>query len=360
MSEPSHKNFNYRHLRRHNSFFGPIVLIAIGVYFLLTNLGYVSGSINWGAALQLWPLALILLGINVIVRQAPGVLGGFLSALVGLAAVVIFGYVLFFGEDNAILNRFGIEPVNPVSVKTEQIEMSAAGVETAVINIDLGLAPTELYALNDSSNLIEGNISYLGDLVFDTSVTGSKATVRLNDNFSISGINILNPNNWSNFGEMDRWEIGLNPDVATDLTLDVGAGTASLDLRDLSLTDLNVDGGAGSAEAWLPGGDYDVYFDVSAGSTKLTLPDFGRQKIEIDGGAGSLTLYLPPGVEARVEVDGGAGSFNLNQDRFRQVSGDEKDEGIWETAGYDADRDGLELIIDVSAGSVRIEDVQGR
>ena len=159
---------------------------------------------------------------------------------------------------------------------------------------------------------------------------------------------------------MDRWEIGLNPDVATDLTLDVGAGTASIDLRDLSLTDLNVDGGAGSTEAWLPGGDYGVYFDVSAGSTKLTLPDFGRQKIEIDGGAGSLTLYLPPGVEARVEVDGGAGSFNLNQDRFRQVSGDEKDEGVWETAGYDSDRDGLDLFVDVSAGSVRIEDLQGR
>ncbi len=360
MSEPSHKKFEYHYQRRHNSFFGPIVLIAIGVYFLLTNLGYVSGSINWGAALQLWPLALILLGINVIVRQAPGVLGGFLSALVGLAAVAIFGYVLFFSEDNAVLNRFGIEPVNPVEVKTEQIEMSAKGLETAVIDINLGFSPADLYALQDSNNLIEGNISYLGDLVFDTSVTGSKATVRLDDNYSISGMNFLNPNNWSNFGEMERWEIGLNPDIATDLTLDVSAGSASLDLRDLSLTDLNVDGGAGSTEAWLPGGDYDVYFDVSAGSTKLTLPGYGRQQIEVDGGAGSLTLYLPPGVEARVEVDGGAGSFSLDQSRFHQISGNEKDEGVWETDGFEADRDGLELIIDVSAGSVRIENVQGR
>ena len=360
MSEPSHKKFEYQHQRRHNSFFGPIVLIAIGVYFLLANLGIIPGNINWGAALQLWPLALILLGINVIVRQAPGVLGGFLSALVGLAAVAIFGYVLFFGEDNALLNRFGIEPANPIEVKTEQIEMSAAGVETAVIDIDLGLAPTKLNALEDSDNLIEGDISYLGDLIFDTHVSGSKATVRLDDNFSISGISVLNPSNWRNFGEMDRWEIGLNPDVATDLTLDVGAGTASLDLRDLSLTDLTVDGGAGSTEAWLPGGDYDVYFDVSAGSTKLTLPGFGRQQIEIDGGAGSLVLYLPPGVEAQIEVDGGAGSFSLNQDRFYQVSGDERDEGVWETAAYADDKDGIELFIDVSAGSVRIEDVQGR
>ena len=92
----------------------------------------------------------------------------------------------------------------------------------------------------------------------------------------------------------------------------------------------------------------------------MTLPGYGRQHIEVDGGAGSLTLYLPPGVEARVEVDGGAGSFSLNEDRFHQVSGDQKDEGVWETAGYNEDRDGLDLFIDVSAGSVRIEDVQGR
>lgn len=90
------------------------------------------------------------------------------------------------------------------------------------------------------------------------------------------------------------------------------------------------------------------------------MPGYGRQQIEIDGGAGSLILYLPPGVETRVEVDGGAGSFSLNEDRFRQVSGDERDEGVWETTGYRDNRDGLELIIDVSAGSVRIEDVQGR
>ena len=115
-----------------------------------------------------------------------------------------------------------------------------------------------------------------------------------------------------------------------------------------------------SVEAWLPGGDYEARFNVSAGSTEITLPGFGQQEINIDGGAGSLTLYLPPGVEARIEVTGGAGSFSLNESRFDQVSGDERDEGIWETAAYDDAANRLDLWIDVSAGSVRIEDVQGR
>ncbi len=355
MSEPSKNEFR-SHRRRHNSFFGPIVLIGIGVYFLLNNLGYISG-INWAAALQLWPLALILLGVNIIVRQAPGVLGGFFSALVGLLALTIFGYALLFGEDNPVLERFGVS-TNPPEMKTEQIEFPAEGVETAVINIDFGLSPAELYALNDSRNLIEGQVSVSGDLIFETDVSGDAALITLDE--QSTGSWLLNPNNWINSITSDKWKIGLSPNVATDLALDVSAGSVDLDLSELTLTHLDLNGGAGSAEVWLPGGDYDAFVDVSAGSTTMTLPGYGRQTIEIDGGAGSLTLYLPPGVEARVEVDGGAGSFYLNESRFHQVSGAEKDEGVWETAAFDDAANQIELFIDASAGSVSIEDLQGR
>jgi len=334
--------------------FGPIVLIAIGVYFLLSNLGYVSG-VNWMAALQLWPLALVLLGLNIIVRQAPGFLGGFLSALVGLLAVGIFGYVLFFGADNPLLERFGIA-TGSLEMKTEQIELAADGVETAVIHIDFGLPAAKLYALNDSPNLIEGQITTIGDLIFDTNVSDNVATVTLDE----TNGNWFDPSNWGNFTSDQKWQIGLNPNIATDLTLDISAGSVDFDLSELTLSALDIDGGAGSAEVWLPGGDYDVKYDVSAGSTKMTLPGYGRQTIEIDGGAGSLTLYLPPNVEARVEVDSGAGSFRLNEARFNQISGDKKDEGVWETAAFGDAANQITLIIDVSAGSVKIEDQLGR
>lgn len=344
---------------RDNSLFGPIVLIAIGGYFLLRNLGYVSHEINWMAALQLWPLALILIGVNVIVRQAPGFLGSFLSGLVGLLAVGIFGYVLLFADGNPFLERFGVSSDANREMKIEDIEYSADGVETADIDINFGLPSAQLFALNDSPNLIEGTVSYANSLTFDTSMSGQEANINLHTSDS-GGWFFLDPTTWVNFGNTPRWQIGLNPTIPTSLRLDVGAGSVDLDLSELTLNNLDVDGGAGSNEVWLPGGDYNARFNVSAGSTKITLPGFGKQEIEIDGGAGSLTLFLPPGVEARVEVNGGAGSFYLNENRFDQVSGDERDEGVWETAAYGAATNQIDLFIDVSAGSVRIEDVQGR
>lgn len=42
-----------------------IILIIIGIGFLLQNLGYISGSV-WNI---IWPIILIVLGLNLIFRQ---------------------------------------------------------------------------------------------------------------------------------------------------------------------------------------------------------------------------------------------------------------------------------------------------
>lgn len=340
--------------RRGNpSLFGPVVLIALGVLFLLNNLGMLPAmSLNWVAAARLWPLFLILVGANLIVRQAPRPLGGILSALVGVAAVGIFGYALLFSQDNPRFNSLGAN-ANANQVQTKEISFGAEDVQTAVVEINIGAAGADLSALEDSNQLIEGTVSYMGDLTFDTSANGSKATIFLQE--KDGGLWWLNPSNW-NATVFQRWQIALNPRVSTDLRLDVGAGSVDADLSKLTLQELNVDGGAGSLELSLPDGTYDVTLDVSAGSTQVTLPRNGRQRMEINGGAGSLTLLLPAGREARVSVNGGLGSFNLNGRRFTQISGNEPDEGVWETEGYKTSANPLDLTIDVSAGSVTIRE----
>jgi hypothetical protein len=321
-----------------------VLLIAIGVYFLLENLGLVSG-LNWLAALQLWPLLLVFLGLNIIVRQAPGAAGGVLSFLLAVVAVGIFGFVLL-AEDSAFLNRLGLNQGSNVQVENIAYETEA---DSAEVVLDFGSPGARVYALTDSTNLIEGEVSYTGRLIFDADTTGDMASVRL-DTEGVSGV-VFVPNilNW---GERDEWRIGLNPNVALQLDLDVGSGATDLDLGELTLTDLVVDGGSGRTDLRLPPGGYDANLDVGTGSWEVTLPNAGNLRISVDGGPGNLTLILPADMAARVELDGGPGSFEID-DRFTRLEEDDEQE-VWETEGYESAADRIELIVDQSAGFVRI------
>lgn len=341
--------------RRGNpSLFGPIVLIAIGAYFLLRNLGVLPDTLiwNWTAVFQLWPVWLIFLGVNVLVQQAPRPIGGFLSGVVGLSAVGFLGYVLFFSADNPLLARLGVQ--SEPETKMETISFAPDDVSEARVEIDFGVPGAELFALDDSRSLIEGEVSYFGNLTFDTSQTGSSATVKLKTNDASGWLWFTNPANWGS-GGLEKWRIGLHPAVALDLNLNVGAGGVNLDLEDLKLSNLVLKGGAGRTTLTLPGGDYDAELDASAGSMEIWLGGNGRQRIDVDGSAGSMTFYLPESMEARVSVNGGPGSFNVENPRFTQVSEGKRNSGVWETAAYRAGTDNsIELLIDMSAGSVRL------
>ena len=69
---------------RHGGIAGPLILIAIGAAFLLSNMGVVSWS-SWGL-LRLWPLILVAIGIDLLIgRQS---LWGTVVAGILIAAVL--------------------------------------------------------------------------------------------------------------------------------------------------------------------------------------------------------------------------------------------------------------------------------
>ena len=339
--------------QRGASLFGPIIIIAVGIYFLLYNFGY-AGELNWYAALQLWPLLLIFIGINIIVRHAPHPWGSLLSALVGLVAVGIFGYVLLFGSETMLPESLRIHLPPQATVQRQDVVIAGDGVETAVVNIDFGAPHATLNALQTSNDLMRGTVTYLDDIILDTSQQGNQAEVELRTH-DTSVWFWVDPRNWNNFGQEDQWQLGLNPQIETDLTLDAGSGAVNLELVELDLSNLSLDGGSGSVQLTLPGGDYDVVYAAGSGATKMWLPSSGRHTIDIDGASGSILLYLPADMEAQVNLDGGSGSFHLDENRFKLVSGD-ADAGVWETAVYDNADDRVDLIIDAGSGSVRIEE----
>lgn len=333
--------------RRSTSFFGPFLLIAIGVYFLLRNLGWLPEALHWGALVQLWPLLLIFAGVNVIVQQLPRPLGSFLSGVVGLMTVAVFGYVLLFGGTDSRLAQFGVT-VGEGGWKQEQVVFPKMGVETAVIDLNLDDPYTQVSALDDSPNLIDADVSYLGELHFGTENVDGEADIVLRTRSGPT--DWFNPVNWGDAAP--EWVVGLAPEIPLDLTVNMDNGAAELSLSKLTLSDLTLEGDNGSLTVMLPGGVYDVDVEGDNGRIELHVPENGRQTIDIEGDNGSITIYIPPMVEARVEFEKGNGSLQVDE-RFELIQS-KKDDEVWQTDGYGDAPDRVDLIIDGDNGSINI------
>ena len=109
--------------QRGSSMFGPIVLIAVGAVWLLSNFNLLP-PLNWSSVIRLWPLLLIFGGLNMIVRQAPRPFGGLLSALIGLIAVGVFASVLLFGQSFSFLERRSAD-----IIRNEPVAVESAGID---------------------------------------------------------------------------------------------------------------------------------------------------------------------------------------------------------------------------------------
>lgn len=303
------------------SFFWPIMLIGFGVVMLLSNLGLFPAA-GWSVLWRLWPLALIALGIDVLFgcRSTVGALlsGVLIFMLVGGAIGVAF-----FAQNLPALIQFTQE----TGYRHESAWYPVGGLETARITIDWTSTAGKLFALDDSANLIEAEIDYLGELYFDVTRQGTHAVVALNNR--VSGVS------FGNVGGRDaRWEVGLSPLAALDLRLDTGSGAGSFDLTGLYITALEL--------------------DIGSGAIDLTLP-VGNFSGEIDGGSGALNIRVPAEVGLRVRLDDGSGSFYPGA-RLALASGDVSGDGVWETPGYATAEPRIELVINQASGAIRIQD----
>jgi hypothetical protein len=176
LSEPKEMTPDKPPSKRGTSMLIPVVFIAAGAILLMSALDILP-NLNWEAVLRLWPLLLIFIGLDIIIRMIPRPLGTILSFILALAAVGLFVGVLFFADDIPYVNEIAGESTK--EVKSEQISYTAEGVEAADIYLNLGSRSSTLSGLDDSQNLIEADVSYVGDLVFETSTTGGLASVVL-------------------------------------------------------------------------------------------------------------------------------------------------------------------------------------
>lgn len=305
---------------RKPSLLWPLLLIGLGVILLLSNLGILPDtSINllW----RFWPLIFIIIGIDLLIGQR-STLGAIFAMLLGvvlIAGAVVFS--LFAQNTPAITNRIDLG-----QVKQEQIQAARQEVSQAEVFIDWSTGTATLSALNDSNDLIQGNVTYQGNLQFDVNRNGSFAEVILDSRSG--GMVITEPDR-----DLD-WDVRLHPDVALDLRLDASSGDSTYDLSQFTLTYLEI--------------------DASSGDMVVLLPEQGQIRGAIDGSSGQLQLTLPSNMEAKLTIETGSGSVESGE-RFRPGQADDEDEIVLLTPDYEGAENYIDLYIDQGSGTIRID-----
>jgi hypothetical protein len=334
-----HNNHQYR------SIFWPIVLLGVGAVWLLSNLGYIQ-SIDIGFLVRLWPILLIIIGLDILFgRIAP-----WISALLGLIVIACLVGVLIYAPSLGL--------ARPAQLNTDHLTEPIGDASTAIVDLRLSLESAEVFPLKSSQNLIEADMRHFGNgyltVTGDTQkkvVLGSEGGSSGNNWFSWPSLGI----GWDN---NSYWTIGLTDQIPLDLNVDGSLGSSDIDLNGLNITDLSVNVSMGSMEVILPvsAEGYDVDINGSAGSLDVTLPENTNITVHLDGSAGSSTFTLPSNHALRVEVlDGGLGSVDLPSHLVRVSGSGDAQEGVWEVADFDAATYKIIIIIShVGPGSIDI------
>ncbi|HEX8532144.1 MAG TPA: toast rack family protein [Cytophagales bacterium] len=112
--------------------------------------------------------------------------------------------------------------------------------------------------------------------------------------------------------ERNDWEIRLSRAIPTDLTLRMGAGEGTVDLRGAKVRRLEMKAGAGAFKVNLANTSV-ADLQVDAGVGELTLDLTGERtanlRAVINGGIGDLNVMLPRKTGVRVKISG-LGSFD--------------------------------------------------
>lgn len=313
MGEVSVRKTGYR------SLFWPIVLIAVGVIWLLGNLGVISGT-NLVVLFRLWPLLLIVVGLDLLFGRQSPVIG----ALIGVGAVVVIIVLMLVGPSIGL-------GAPEMDITRDSYSESRGDATSATIDLDLSVGTTSIQALTDSSDLFAAEVSHVGTM--DYSAEGeTQKTIRLKqDDTRI--------NFFEGFGflgavfdsEQDLyWKVGLSPDVPIDLTINAGVGESNLDLSQLELSGLDIDIGVGQLDLRLPAADsaYDAKLRGGAGNVTITIADDADLTLDINGGVGNFNIDVPDNAAVRINADIGLGDVTVLGD-FNKIGSD-----TWETSDY--------------------------
>lgn len=302
---------------------GPLILIFLGVVILLQNTGYLPPNF-WVNLWRLWPLVLVLVGIELLfAHRIPWL------ALAGFAALVLVGGALATNMGAGISSPPGPAPTPTTSV----VQTDLQGATQAAVTLRFGAGQLVVGPIENPQPGALALMNYQGSPQMAptpryTPVNGGVGQLEYQTS-SRDGPGF--PPFIDSRPDQARMQLNLSPQVPiASFNVQTGATDARLDLSELHITTLDMS--IGAATSW-------VRFPESSGLTTA----------HISGGASTITLEIPDGVAAQIQHQGGLSTLNVDQSRFPQVN-----DAVYRSPDYDSAANKVDLVIETGVTTITV------
>jgi len=293
------------------------LFIVLGLLVLINN--FTTIFMDWGTIWKLWPVAVILLGISMLIKDklGKGVVAGVAALIIAVSVFATFKTTAHFFHDDFTLvfddNNNGEFEV------TEYNEAYDSSITKAFLEFDAGAGS---FNIKDTTHQL---------VMFKTE--GFKDKYKLNrlDSDSSSKIQFwMKPIKFRIGGKnyKNKVDVSLNNNPLWDLDFDIGAATIKLDLTPFKINYLNIDMGAAA-------------LDVRLGDLN------DETTVDIDAGASDMDLFVPESSGCQIKTDVALSSKNFHG--FEKIKSD-----LYQTSNFEEAEKKIYIKIDCGVSSISV------
>lgn len=302
-------------------FVGATLIIVMGGLLLAINFGYLKLNI-WEVIIRLWPLFLISAGLSLIFdhRWLHG-LGSAIGVIVIL--VILAGSISFVSTGSQAISWQMGQPV-----PGQKVNQPLNGAKTANLRIEPTTGVLNVTALAESSALFDGTINLTGDerLIQNGQMEGTTANYLLGSDGTYVGFG-------SSSSQWKRWDLRLAPELPMSLAVKMAMGETNLDLSSLQISNLNV--------------------DMAVGATTMTLPRDASMIAKVSNAIGTLNIVVPPGTAIRIIHNGALSTIYV-------PSGYVQSGRAYSSPNYESSSHRIDLSVSQAIGALSLHEQSGR
>jgi hypothetical protein len=293
------------------------LFIALGLLVLINN--FTTIFMDWGTLWKLWPIAIILLGISLLIKDklGKGVVAGAAALIIALSVFATFKTTAhFIHDDFTIVFDDGDDSKFDV---TEYEEAFDSLITKAFLEFDAGAGS---FNIKDTTHQL---------IKMKTVGIKDKYKLKRLDSDSSSKIQFwMKPINFRIGGKKykNKVDISLNNKPVWDLDFDIGAASVKLDLTPFRIYDLKIDMGAAA-------------LDVRLGDLN------DETTVDIDAGASDIDLFVPEGSGCQIKTDVALSSKNFHG--FEKIKKD-----LYQTSNFEEAEKKIYIKIDCGVSSINV------